>query len=64
MEKKTETKLRMCFSAFGKTRKDGGSPCDAHDAGAAFMTPPPYFNMESARDFPGPWHGFSFSSWF
>ena len=64
MEKKTETKLRRVFRLSEKTCEDGGSPCDAHDAEAAFMTPP-YFNIERARVlFPGPWHGFSFSFWF
>ena len=64
MEKKTETKLRRVFRLSEKTREDRGSPCDAHDAGAAFMIPPPYFNIERARDFQGSRRGLSFSSWF
>ena len=41
MEKKTETKLRTRFSVFGTMREDGRSLCDAHDAGDAFIIPPP-----------------------
>ena len=65
MEKKTETKFRRVFRLSEKTREDGGSPCDAHDAGAAFMIPPPpYFGLKHAQDFQGCRFGLSFSFWF
>ena len=41
MEEKTETKLRHVFRLSEKMCEDGGSLRDAHDAEAAFMTPPP-----------------------
>ena len=66
MEKKTETKLRTRFSAFGKTREDGRAQRDERDGpdGSRFHdTPPPYFDIiERARAFRGSQLGFSFSS--
>ena len=60
MEKKTETKLRHVFRLSEKTREDGGPPCDAHDAGAAFMTPP-LFQYRERAGFPA-FPGFSLGS--
>ena len=64
MEKKTETKLQRIFRLSEKTREDGGALRDAHDAEAAFMIPPPYFNIEHAQELPASWRGLSFSFWF
>ena len=64
MEKKTETKLWTRFSGRRARTGERGAMRVTDKTGEAFMIPPPYFNIESARNFPGCRFGLSFFSWF
>ena len=59
----------LSFSGAGGSESSGPNALRGEEvadmkikARLARVIPPPYFNIERVRDFPGSWHGSSFSS--